>query len=174
MGVSTNQMLLSGPEVMPPSLPAESVTTNSVTAPAGVMRPTDFVPASVNQTLPSGPAAIAISSLPAGSGNSVAVPVGVRRPILASLPASVNQRFPPGPVTMADGRAATPVTENSVKSPAGVRRPIFSASANQMFPSGPLVTPVGELAAVGTVKAVVTPAELMRVMTLIAGTENQT
>src|SRR5262245_59562728 len=162
--MSVNQMLPSGPAAIPPSVPVESVTTNSVTAPDGVIRPTDFVPVSVNQTLPSGPAVIAISSLPAGSANSVTVPAGVLRPTLALLPASVNHRLPSGPVTMADGRAATPVTENSMKVPSDVRRPIFAASVNQMFPSGPLVTPVGELAAVGMVKDVVRPTVVTRVM----------
>ncbi len=55
---------------------------NSVTTPAGVIRP--ILPASsVNQRLPSGPAAIPCGKLPGviPAEYSVTVPVGVIRPI---------------------------------------------------------------------------------------------
>src|SRR6185436_3172769 len=165
-------MLPSAPAAIPPSRPVESVTTNSVTSPVVVMRPTDFVPVSVNQR-PPGPAVIATRSFPAGSGNSVTVPVGVMRPVFAFLPLSVNQRLPSGPVAMSDGRAATSPTGNSVKVPSGVRRPIFWASVNQTLPSGPFVMPPGAAPA-GTMKYVTRPLGVTRPIRLLAATENQT
>ena len=94
-------------------MPAE----NSVTAPAGVIRP--IRPArsySVNQRLPSGPAAI-----PAGplfgvmpAENSVTTPAGVIRPIRFPL-YSVNQRLPSGPAAIPAGPLpAVMPAENSV------------------------------------------------------------
>ena len=55
---------------------------NSVTAPVEVIRPTRSPLTSVNQRLPSGPAAIPTGWLPAvmPAENSVTVPVGVMRP----------------------------------------------------------------------------------------------
>src|SRR6266852_2878361 len=68
-----------------------------------VMRPILFVPPSVNQRLPSGPAAIAPGWLPGvGRGNSLMLPPGVIRPIV-SVPNSVNQRLPSGPVAILVG-----------------------------------------------------------------------
>src|SRR6266852_5846510 len=67
-----------------------------------VMRPILFVPPSVNQRLPSGPAVIAQGLLPWGKGNSLTLPPGVMRPIL-SPDTSVNQRLPSGPAVMSEG-----------------------------------------------------------------------
>ena len=70
---------------------------NSLIVPLGVIRPILSPCASVNQTLPSGPAAIAYGKLFAvGIGNSLIVPLGVIRPIL-STSASANQRLPSDP-----------------------------------------------------------------------------
>ena len=79
---------------------------NSVITPAGVMRPMrPGLACSLNQTLPSGPAAI-----PNGSSlgvspavNSAMTPAGVMRPIAPDPPFSVNQRPPSGPVAIAHG-----------------------------------------------------------------------
>src|SRR5229473_2168887 len=68
-----------------------------------VMRPILFVPPSVNQRLPSGPAVIAPGWLPGvGRGNWLMLPPGVMRPI-ASVPTSVNQRLPSGPAVIPIG-----------------------------------------------------------------------
>src|SRR4030088_451762 len=54
---STNQRLPSGPATIPRGLLDRPLGIgNSVTAPAGVIRPIRPTPASVNQMLPSGPA----------------------------------------------------------------------------------------------------------------------
>ncbi len=69
-------------------------------APAGVIRPIWFPWASVNQRLPSGPAAMPQGELPAvGTGYSVMRPRGVIRPIL--LPwTSVNHMLLSGPAAI--------------------------------------------------------------------------
>ncbi len=74
-----------------------------MTVPGGVIRPILLPTVSVNQRLPSGPAAMPAGPLPAvGLRNSVTSPPGVMRPI--RLPVnSVNQRLPSGPAAMACG-----------------------------------------------------------------------
>src|SRR5262249_44909145 len=73
---STNHKLPSGPVVMAPAeMPGVG---NSVTWPAGVMRPTVPATGSVNQRLPSGPPVMAVAprlppKLSGGRGNSVRV-----------------------------------------------------------------------------------------------------
>ncbi len=77
---------------------------NSVTTPAGVIRPIRLPSNSVNQRLPSGPAAIPVGRAAGGDagGNSVTTPAGVIRPI--RLPEnSVNQRLPSGPAAIPCG-----------------------------------------------------------------------
>ena len=74
---------------------------NSVTTPAGVIRPIRSPATSVNHRLPSGPAVMPKGSEPAvmPALNSVTTPAGVIRPI--RLPAnSVNHRLPSGPAVM--------------------------------------------------------------------------
>src|SRR5579871_6106538 len=66
------------------------------------MRPILLSLFSVNQRLPSGPAAISSGWLLGGSANSVTAPLGVMRPI-SLTPTSVNQRLPSGPAVMAPG-----------------------------------------------------------------------
>ena len=61
-----NQRLPSGPAVIEPSAAAVLGTGNSVIAPAGVMRPTWLLTASLNQRLPSGPATMPYGSLANG------------------------------------------------------------------------------------------------------------
>ena len=69
---------------------------------------------SVNQRLPSGPAAIPNRPLPAvRTGNSVTTPAVVIRPILLPPP-SVNQRLPSGPAAIAGGWLLAVGTGNSV------------------------------------------------------------
>src|SRR5262245_4972429 len=146
LGCCVNQTLPSGPAVMkfsvvPGVMPAE----NSVTTPAGVIRPILFARASVNQRLPSGPRVIPagplLGAMPAE--NSVIPPAGVIRPIRL-LPNSANQRLPSGPAVISAGWLPNG-SENWVTTPAGVIRPIRSArvSANQRLPSGPRVIPSG-------------------------------
>jgi hypothetical protein len=72
----------------------------SVTTPEGVMRPIRLPSNSVNQRLPSEPAAMLKARVVVASGNSVTTPAVVMRPIL--LPGfSVNQRFPAAPAVIA-------------------------------------------------------------------------
>src|ERR1700686_2674751 len=94
--------------------------------PAGVIRPTVEFSGSVNQRLPSGPAAIEVrlmSQIGGGSGNSVTTPAGVIRPICPALD-SVNQMFPSGPAAMKSGLLAGVGIENSVTTPRVVIRRI--------------------------------------------------
>src|SRR4029077_8105360 len=79
---------------------------------------------SVNQRLPSGPAAISPGKLPdVGIANSVMAPAGVIRPI--RLPSrSVNQRLPSGPAVIPPGALRDLGIGNSVMVPLGVIRPI--------------------------------------------------
>ena len=68
--------------------PASGASIDGENAPAVVMRPMRWRPPSVNQSAPSGPAAMPPGAAPgAAIGNSVIVPVGVMRPI--RLPSSV-------------------------------------------------------------------------------------
>ena len=90
-----------GPAAIAP-VPVFVGTGNCTTLPPVVMRPISFAPLSVNQRLPSEPAAIPAGLPPKGSGNSVIAPDGVMRPIL-SAPLSVNQRLPSGPAVMMSG-----------------------------------------------------------------------
>ncbi len=73
---------------------------NSVTTPAVVIRPIFLPKYSVNQRLPSGPAAMYQGLLFAvGMANSVMTPAVVIRPIRLA-PCSVNQRLPSGPAAI--------------------------------------------------------------------------
>src|SRR5438105_7463124 len=54
-------MFLSGPTAIPKAMPPASGSSNSVTAPDGVMRPTLRLPESVNQMLPSLPAVMRLA-----------------------------------------------------------------------------------------------------------------
>src|SRR5947209_16081124 len=80
-------------------LPALRPVENSVIEPLGVIRPIALVVTlcSVNQRLPSGPAAMNTGERPGSVENSVIDPFGVIRPIALVLPRSVNQRLPSGP-----------------------------------------------------------------------------
>src|SRR5215468_2063503 len=103
---SPNQRLPSGPAVIRTGWPLGVMPAeNSVTTPAGVIRPIRLPLVSVNQRLPSGPAVISagwlLGVMPAE--NWVTTPAGVIRPI--RLPsASVNQRLPSGPRVIPSGR----------------------------------------------------------------------
>ena len=82
--------------------------------PAVVIRPIWLAPLSVNQTLPSGPAAICAGLLLAvGIGNSVTTPLVVIRPILYVIAGgkplfSVNQRLPSGPAAIEPAERTVP------------------------------------------------------------------
>src|SRR4051794_994627 len=94
---SVNQRLWSGPRAISRGLLFAVGSANSVTAPAGVIRPIRLPARSANQTFPSGPRAMPHGSLPAcGSGCSKTVLNGLTVPIL-SPPDSVNQTFPSAP-----------------------------------------------------------------------------
>src|SRR5947208_17094487 len=76
---------------------------NSSILPAGVIRPILFPPSSVNQRLPSRPAAIALGTrLAVGMENSVPAPVGVIAPIWFP-PSSVSERAPSSQAGMPAG-----------------------------------------------------------------------
>jgi hypothetical protein len=85
----------------------------SVITPAVVICPILLTPGSVNQSAPSGPAAMPMGPLFVAVGNSVNTPSVVIRPILLP-PDSVNQRAPSEPAAMAkpavsDARSRPPV-----------------------------------------------------------------
>ena len=114
-------MLPSGPGAMPNTPAAATGAGNSVSAPAGVTRPTLVVPMSVNQTFPSGPGAISCGLLVVEPiGYSVIVPVGVIRPTVP-LWLSVNHRFPSGPAVIPYGRL---FAVGSLKLPANLPAPV--------------------------------------------------
>ncbi len=110
-------------------MPAE----NSVTTPAGVMRPIRFPSASANQRLPSGPAVMPVGLLcglmPAE--NSVSRPAGVMRPI--RFPSrSVNHRLPSGPDVMPTGPPDGILgADDSRMATAAVALPVARTSAMQ-------------------------------------------
>ena len=107
----------------------------------------------MNQTLPSGPAAMP-SPGGSGVGNSVITPDGVIRPIKPAA-GSVNHRLPSGPAAIPEvwgKRRRSAGIGNSVMTPAVVIRPIWWApySVNHRSPSGPAAIPAGLLRAVGS------------------------
>src|SRR5258707_1344500 len=112
--LSVNQRLPSGPLAMPMGTLPPVGMGNSVTVPAGGIRPMVLLVVSVNQRLPPGPLAMLWAVAPAvGMGNSLMVPVGVIRPMLFT-PLSVNQRLPSGPLAMPTGELAAVGMGNSV------------------------------------------------------------
>src|SRR5260221_4257510 len=110
---------------------------------------------SVNQRLPSGPAAMSFSWLtPVGRGNSVMVPLGLMRPILLPISSgvlvpnplkfvSVNHRLPSGPAAMSFGWLLAVGTGNSGMVRLGLMRPIGlpPGAGNQGLVPGLLVLP---------------------------------
>ena len=88
---------------MAPGMPFSPGTSNSVTTPAVVMRPSLSVFDSLNHRLPSGPTAMSpAKALVESSGYSVTSPSAVMRPISSSRP-SVNHSAPSGPSTIEVG-----------------------------------------------------------------------
>ena len=125
---------------------------NSVIAPAGVIRPTLPADSSVNQMLPSGPAAMLSAPLLAvGIGCSVMTPAGVMLPIRLPPTPSANHRLPSAPAAIPCGSEEGLGRVNSVKAPEVVTRPtrLPADSANHRAPSGPAARPIGLLLAVG-------------------------
>ena len=86
----------SDPLVMLTPVPCDGSST-SLTAPAGVTRPTSSTSFSVNQTLLSGPSVMAAPLPPEGMGNKVTPPCGVSLPMKADSKL-VNHRLPSLPV----------------------------------------------------------------------------
>ena len=79
---------------------------NSVKTPSGVMRPiAPGSPFSVNQRLPSGPAAMSVGAMfgVRPMPFSVMTPSVVMRPMRPGAADSVNQRLPSGPAVIALG-----------------------------------------------------------------------
>src|SRR5579871_1219060 len=95
---SVNQRLPSGPLVMPIAL-SPCGRGNSVSFPAGVMRP--IWPFSPNQRLPSGPVVICVGSF--GAANSVMVPAGGGPPAAREPPAD------PQPATATAATTSSPM-----------------------------------------------------------------
>ena len=92
--------------------PATTVGTtllNSVIAPVGVIRPIALIePGSVNQTLPSGPAATPLGALPPLRpllNSEIACVVVLIVPIADAVPLSPNHMFPSGPADDRPGHA---------------------------------------------------------------------
>ena len=101
--VPVNQMLPSGPAVIPDRLMAAGFELGDVWA--GRVDLADRAVASVNQRLPSGPAVIPSGAVehPPGDVNSLmAWVVGLISPIWSARP-SVNQRLPSGPAVICLG-----------------------------------------------------------------------
>src|SRR5579884_2790004 len=148
-----------------------------------MMRPILPLP-SVNQRLPSGPAAIPSGKLwSVGIANSVTVPEGVMRPILLPLD-SVNQRLPSGPLVIPTGSPLAVGIGNAVMLPEGLMRPILLAltSVNQRLPSGPATIPLRPFSiwpllsvgmGMGTGNSVMLPEGLMRPIRLALTSVNQ-
>src|SRR5262245_28435592 len=107
--------------------------------------------ASVNQTLPFGPAAIPVGSLPTvGAVKRVIWPSGVIRPILLAS-GSVNQRLPSGPAAIDPALTLSAPTLNVVTLPVRLIRWMKSPANKWVWvshrgpdahrlPSGPVVT----------------------------------
>src|SRR5216683_561753 len=151
---SVNQMLPSGPGVMPVGCTlAEKAlavkTGNSVTDPLVVMRPMALLPWSTNQRAPSDPAVIAVGApWPESGGNSWTRWPGVIMPIVPWF-CSVNHRLPSGPTVMPAMPAPVPeaACASLTRTPAAVISPILPplapCSVNQRWPSGPEAMAVG-------------------------------
>src|SRR5580692_3408091 len=122
--LSVNQILLSGPSVIPLGLASVAASViSSTTAPAGVMRPILPAIGSVNQRLPSGPDVMEYGS-PA-TGNSVTTPAVLARPIMPWP--SVNQMFPSGPTVIGFGANLSAMPEIGIRgplTPVVLKRPI--------------------------------------------------
>src|SRR5437773_1870453 len=100
------------------------ILVNLDTTPAGVIRPIEWFGLSVNQRLPSGPAAIPDGTLILGSMKLDTAPASVIRPI-ELLPLLVNQRLPSGPAAIPRGPLIpAPAPGKLDTAPAGVIRPI--------------------------------------------------
>src|SRR3954452_17546643 len=116
--------------------------------PAAEMRPiAGLVPRTVNQRLPSGPAAMSPSvPLPSVTGNSLTWPWTVIRP-MRPLAASVNHSASSGPATMSWGSAfVVRPAVNSVVAPDGLIRtmvPFLPCAVYQSDPSAPAAMPTG-------------------------------
>src|SRR5450755_2992318 len=126
---SVNQRFWSGPAMIIPPPPsvfpgsvgnASALTSNSSRCEPVVSifpiwsRPPLGWPCSVNQRLPSGPAAIVVGG--SLTEYSRTAPVGVIRPTFRFL-TSVNQTLPSGPNASPDGFGVVPITGYSVTSP---------------------------------------------------------
>ena len=160
-----NQRLPSGPATSPCCrlLPAFRPLLNSLIAcVVGLIIPTAcVVPLSVNQTFPSGPAAIPIGMLPAFRpllNSLIACVVGLIIPTALVVPGSLNHMLPSGPIAI--DRTALPGFRplvNSVIVPPVVIRPTAPfRSLNQRFPSEPATTCAGLLP--GAVNSVIVPS----------------
>ena len=104
-------------------------------APAGVILPILLALDSVNQRLPSGPAAMPSGPLRSvGTEYWVIVPEGVILPILLAL-GSVNQRLPSGPAAIMKEPAAV-LKKNSEAHPAGaaIAAAVVSAALERTAP----------------------------------------
>ncbi len=153
-GPTAIALAVAGVLAVPGNDPAGGGTTgklNSVTTPAVVIRP--ILPGTpVNQSAPSGPAAIAVGwgvvlavpgGDPAGGGTSgraklVTTPDGVMRP-MRPAPVSVNQRFPSEPVAISSGCTSATrgmgklVTDRAKSARGSSRRSAESSSQNSLF-----------------------------------------
>src|SRR3989442_14950420 len=132
---------------MPESPPPTAVGIgNSLKRPEVVTRPMLATsekgsPRSVNQSAPSGPAAIPSSTLAGvGTGNSLKRPEVVTRPIwLANV--SVNQSAPSDPPVIAPSPPEAGGLDNALNLPEAARRPSVRLPVNQSAPPRPPATP---------------------------------
>ena len=126
----------------------DDTTPSVVIAPIPVAKSfSPIVTMAVNHSRPSGPAAIASSTMTPPVSNSVTVPSGV---ILATalFDGSTNHMLPSGPAVMPTGSLPGVMpAENSVTAPSGVTRPTFAAlcAVYQTFPAASVAIRVGWL-----------------------------
>src|SRR6266567_2576398 len=169
-----NHKLPSGPVVIEPASPAP---LNVVSSPVVVIRPITPFPGSVNQSAPSGPVVIPDGEEPAGSGNSVILPVVVMRPIASpgapSPGVTVNHSAPSGPAAMPAASVSATGRVNWRMCPlAGLIAPIRpSDSVNHIRPSGPAVMSKGKVLP-ATGNSVIAPAVVIRPILLALNSVN--
>src|SRR5882724_7520476 len=142
---SVNHRLSSGPLTIPPESPPCG-TTNSVSAPDGVMRPMPFC--LVYQTFPSGPGVMAMGPMRVDGvmKRPKLEPWIVRLPIAGGAVLWwVNQILPSGPAQMAPGELGVG-TANSVKVMSG---PLTGIAGAPLPPAPTMPPPVPVVVAVG-------------------------
>src|SRR5581483_9315008 len=157
---SVNQMLQSGPRVIPSGTLFPVGVENSETIPSVVIFPILLPVPSVNQMFPSVPSASSVGApLAVKTGNSVRTPAMVSR---ATIPGAdcANQRLASAPTAIPAGMllAEAALTASDTEPSAVDRRTSpAAASVNHRWPSGPSTTPAGSLSSAGSSTSLISP-----------------